>query len=834
MSAQQEDDLSEFRIRPSKRETQRACDECRGRKVRCDGAGQQDRVCSPCKRSRLQCTYVEQSARRAPPKAYVQTLEAKLWRTEGILRRLIPDIDFSKDLEGINLDQLPPITLPRAQNIPPKSALPWTASAALTEPASRVSHHHQDAAKHPQGIPADFFEPGYMSDDERVVVPLTETEEHQGCSRQNRTKIFAAAGILRTNFIGKSTVNSLVEDVVMEKHRDTKWSTIVNSMPTNWKRGQFWKFPAYEHRHDRLLHAPSPDVILPPPDLLHKLIDAYFEDYNLFVPLLHRKLLLRQLNAGLHESDPEFLAVVLLMCALGSRSLCLKDDRVLTEPREPCSAGWQYFEMAEPMNRLHLWRSTRLFDLQIKVLTVFFLWGSSAPTACWIPLGVAIRSVLEVGAHRRKLYRDTPNLIDELWKRTFWTVVGLDRSLSAAFGRACALQDESIDAELPLEVDDDCWDVSDEGAQHYFPLMHTQPVDTPSYMSFFVAATKLRQILTFAKKTLYSINTSRTILGLVGDDWEQRVLSELNARMIEWATSVPEHLQWQRDRTDMRWFRQSAMLWSLYHHIQLIVHGPSISYFRRTQGARRVQDHQISVSVCLKAADAAIDIISVYLHRLRPPYDGLIPYQSAILLMSCLVLLLAAWTQDASVGRSGEAADEARSSGGEPSEWAKEVLRRVNEGMDVLKLSEDWWLPSGKAWDILNELSSGSHSTPPSASSSAFFPKEAGPLDFITARNGTRLSPGVVAPHISSMRSTSTELHTSEATSPSTLDGAHLFSAAASPSAWDPELGGAFEELAFDWLSTEPEPSLGGDGGYLGQLDDIGDSRVRNKSWRVL
>jgi len=26
----------------------------------------------------------------------------------------------------------------------------------------------------------------------------------------------------------------------------------------------------------------------------------------------------------------------------------------------------------------------------------------------------------EVGAHRKKAYQETPNLIDELWKRAFW------------------------------------------------------------------------------------------------------------------------------------------------------------------------------------------------------------------------------------------------------------------------------------------------------------------------------------------------------------------------------------------------------------------------------
>lgn len=116
--------------------------------------------------------------------------------------------------------------------------------------------------------------------------------------------------------------------------------------------------------HDELHVAPW-NVELPPPDLLQNLIDAYFRDVNTYIPLLHRALFERQLATGLHEADPQFLVIVLLVCAIASRSIF--DPRVLAEPGQLRSAGWRYYEMVAPLNRVQIMEKSQLFDLQAKV-----------------------------------------------------------------------------------------------------------------------------------------------------------------------------------------------------------------------------------------------------------------------------------------------------------------------------------------------------------------------------------------------------------------------------------------------------------------------------------
>ncbi|KAI8576634.1 hypothetical protein K450DRAFT_255980 [Umbelopsis ramanniana AG] len=59
----------------------RACDECRKRKVKCDGA----QPCYRCRKSETPCIFVKSAPRRGPPKQYVELLETRLRMVEKAL-----------------------------------------------------------------------------------------------------------------------------------------------------------------------------------------------------------------------------------------------------------------------------------------------------------------------------------------------------------------------------------------------------------------------------------------------------------------------------------------------------------------------------------------------------------------------------------------------------------------------------------------------------------------------------------------------------------------------------------------------------------------------------
>lgn len=123
-------------------------------------------------------------------------------------------------------------------------------------------------------------------------------------------------------------------------------------------------------------YSPDPDppaaaYTYPPPDLLHQLIAHYFTNINIFLPLLHRPTFERAVAEGLHLSDCQFGAVVLLVCAHGAK-YC-DDPRVLlpgyvdtasTNIYKRRTAGWRWFEQVNVF-RKSLFEKATLYELQM-------------------------------------------------------------------------------------------------------------------------------------------------------------------------------------------------------------------------------------------------------------------------------------------------------------------------------------------------------------------------------------------------------------------------------------------------------------------------------------
>ncbi|GHJ90050.1 hypothetical protein NliqN6_6452 [Naganishia liquefaciens] len=78
-----------------RRRVQRACDACRRKKIRCDGAqaGKANYTCSNCLETKIECTYVEAAKRRGPPPGYIEALEWKVQKFEELVARIKPELN---------------------------------------------------------------------------------------------------------------------------------------------------------------------------------------------------------------------------------------------------------------------------------------------------------------------------------------------------------------------------------------------------------------------------------------------------------------------------------------------------------------------------------------------------------------------------------------------------------------------------------------------------------------------------------------------------------------------------------------------------------------------
>lgn len=87
-----------------RRRVTRACDECRKKKIKCDGK----QPCTHCTVYSYACTFDQPSNRRRnPAPAYVEALELRLQKAETILNALLPGFSLDEvDLEAHSIDQI--------------------------------------------------------------------------------------------------------------------------------------------------------------------------------------------------------------------------------------------------------------------------------------------------------------------------------------------------------------------------------------------------------------------------------------------------------------------------------------------------------------------------------------------------------------------------------------------------------------------------------------------------------------------------------------------------------------------------------------------------------
>ncbi|KAJ8522103.1 hypothetical protein ONZ45_g1327 [Pleurotus djamor] len=335
-------------------------------------------------------------------------------------------------------------------------------------------------------------------------------------------------------FFGKSSGVALLQTAMNMKQALSgrpRAEHVKNPQVWSQRRECFWTTPSWESSPP--LGPPTLSLQFPEEDLMPVLIDNYFENFNLLLPLLHRPTFERSMKDGLHLIHDTFGAIVLLVCALGSRQS--DDPRVcLSDVEHPeYSRGWKYFNQVQIVRQSVLSAPT-LYDLQLYCLAIEFLRDSSVGHSCWTLVGIALRLAQEVGVHKWRRKNRAPTVENELWMRAFWILLSLDRTLSSLLGRSCTIGSEELDLDLPLEVDDEYWEHPDP------EKAFRQPDDKPSLIMSFNCSLRLMHILGTALRTLYITQKSRIALGLIGA-WEHPIVSQLDSKLNQWLDTLPPH-----------------------------------------------------------------------------------------------------------------------------------------------------------------------------------------------------------------------------------------------------------------------------------------------------
>ncbi|KAI0058762.1 hypothetical protein BV25DRAFT_1196308 [Artomyces pyxidatus] len=647
----------------------RACDRCRQKKIRCkfskslvhsspkfssgDGTQTPGSKCSHCVVSESTCVFTETTKKRGPPKRYVDSLESRLEKMEGLLSRLYPDGDFSQE---IDLE-------------------PWTRSYKPAEPErSKATNISPDSSSDTSsnthalpGIPAlppgDDSETDDEDTDHEYDLTQAEMVKHlrQICINPNHRR-----------FYGKSSGIRLLREALDLKSEvsGTVPITMRDALSRGERRPDFWLL----HPWERERFAPQPiTYVFPEPDLLASLVELYFQYIAPLIPLLHRPTFMQGLVEGRHLVDAGFAGIVLLVCGTASRYS--DDPRVLLDEANGHfhSAGWKYFNQV-PLVGTSVLSAPGLHDLQITALAVLFLHGCSPPQACWSLCGIGLRLAQDVGAHRRRAYNAVPTVEDELWKRAFWVLYMLDIWMSSYLGRPCAISEETYDVDLPADCDDEYWENDDPS------LAFKQPAGKTSTMAYFLNLIKVNLVHAYALRTIYSINKSKVAKGQGGEQWEQHVVADLDSALNNWLDAVPDHLRWDPTRENITHFLQSAALHASYYFVQITIHRPFIPSSRKPSCLSFP-----SLAICANAARACSHVADA--QRRRMP-NATSPNFQLPSFISGVILLLSLW----GAKRSGVHLDASRE------------MQDVQKCMLLLESAESRWPVAGRLRDLLFDL----------------------------------------------------------------------------------------------------------------------------------
>ena len=708
-----------------RRRVQRACDTCRKKKVRCDGLQPDKGACTNCANYGYECTFVDAARKRAPPRSYIEAIEARIVKMENLIASLAPGVDFTDRIgKPIRRPDDKGDEHPNTTNDvkPPHDLSPLKANLA-GDPFSVDRSNHLCG---PGASLTQMLSPSHVKSCSNSDPALTHTSDSDDDSEDDvafiESRFGGALNLQATpavtcapTFDSSSSERIIVGDHIKvggtshtpPTHKFIGKASAMHSLPIlerlssksfhelgvypKGARPEYWSVPS------GFMDPPSDPVAAiaawPADDLAEKLMDAYFGRMNRDFPVINEAVYRHEFtNRPELRNDPEWLALSFSIFMVGSQFV--HDERVTAFPDDKHSRGMLWWQAAKNLIFRNAKVEKPLLRIQCLILSTLFQFGVPiGASGSWLLLGGAIRLLLDVGAHRKHTAKKLglSRLDEETYKRVFWVAYSLDRECAGSLGRPIMLQDEDIDVELPIEIDDDLLYATPEAE----PLP-PQPHEKPALISGFLCSLRLDEIVGRTLKTVYALHKTKVRFGINSKQWDERLVSEIDSALNSWLDTVPPHLRYDPHERSDEWLVQSSLIYSKYYNCQLLVHRPFIA---AKKGASESSILNFpSLAICTNAARSISHLVTNLRDRGLHNQLGIpVAFRSV---SASSILLMVLWG--------------GKRNGGRVSSAASIDLRR---SIDVLRAMEDQWQFCGKAVDILESIMLSTHLIVPRSAS---------------------------------------------------------------------------------------------------------------------
>ncbi|KAF9581990.1 hypothetical protein BGW38_000803 [Lunasporangiospora selenospora] len=304
----------------------KACDNCRRRRVKCDGVPD---GCGGCRAAKTQCIYTISNTKRGPPKGYVEVIEDRLGKIENMLtsivrKKKIPLSSLSLAAATASSDSL------AASGIQVSDK----ASASLTDNEDNSSINNDldddEEDEDDEDDQSSFFSPDLVPVKKQPSTPRLHSARSATPTTQNcRSASVSIAHLGRHSplisrhrpltsllpFAQDSHPSYLThdperEDSLMLDDTVSALTTMFDSLGTTSVRTTVpfpWLAPEDSQQYGRChlqftassLEPPLPELtrIFAPTTslgLTNDLLEYYFDHFNLFLPIVHKPLFMKQ------------------------------------------------------------------------------------------------------------------------------------------------------------------------------------------------------------------------------------------------------------------------------------------------------------------------------------------------------------------------------------------------------------------------------------------------------------------------------------------------------------------------------------------------------------
>ncbi|KAJ5793738.1 hypothetical protein N7457_000337 [Penicillium paradoxum] len=326
--------------------------------------------------------------------------------------------------------------------------------------------------------------------------------------------------------------------------------------------------------------APNFTVKTPPRLVSDQLINIFFQEWAPLYPVVHRPTILKAYEQYLNNPDSlqrnaHVMAQLNLIFGIAAISSVSRTNQDPVFFEQNWSATLDSFST-----------ETSIASLQCFVLGQIYCMTKGDYRTLLRYRALAVDICHQLGMHENQQRSANP-LHDETQKKVFWSQYVLDRFCSALTGLPVLLREEDIEAEYPVDVDDE--NVTETG---FLPTLPGESTRISSAIALFGAARILN-------KTLEDLYPSKS-----GYDVYVSKMRSVTGQLDEWLHTLPPHLrlEFSQDKPSTNVTSSRSPLLSLvYYFIRSLIHRPAVCY----------ADENLRSPSVLAVSDSAKHIIQI-------------------------------------------------------------------------------------------------------------------------------------------------------------------------------------------------------------------------------